>query len=816
MSSFVQDLRFGLRTLARSPGVTLVATLSLALGIGVNTSMFSVVNAALLKPFPYETPEELVAIWGRFLPSSGYDFPYFAISDPEALDLMRETGALSGVAPYRWRQVALGGLEGEPERAWALEVPAEWFSVLGVAPAMGAAFEASDSRGRRPCTTVVGHQTWIDRLDASRAIGGTIHVDGEDCTVLGVMPESFFFLDRSVRLFLPLTLDPRPEQRESHSLGAVGRLAPGVSLERARAEMNVIMDRWVRSYPDHHAKGHFLVLEAFHADRVRNVRPALVVLMSAVGLVLLIVCSNVASLLLGRAESRHHEIALRISLGARRSRLVRQLLTESVLLAGLGGGLGLLVSSWTLDAVVALYPESLPGAGEAQVDGTVLLFALALSLGTVLLFGLLPAIFTTAPRRESLAGDRASSAPRRRVTLHGALVVAQIGLSLTLLVGAGLLLKSFSRLREVDLGFDPGSVLVLPLNASSRSYPDAGAVRRLYADLLERVRSLPEVENAALISSIPLGSGAPPDDFLIENRAEPAPGETAYNGDYLMVSPELFETLRIPLRRGRGLSSSDDDAAPPVAVLNETAVRMYWPGEDPLGRRIRYHAEDSPWITIVGIVGDVRSTRLDQEPRPAVYAPIDQSSRGPTYDQTSNLRSVAFVVRARREPEDLIPSLRAVLRQRDASLPVSTAMSLTAVVSRAAAEPRFTSLLMGSFAGTALLLALLGVYGIVSFSVEQMRRGIGIRIALGATPFDVLRLVLGQGVGLGFAGVGFGLASSLLLSRALEGLLYQVDPFDSATFLTLTALLVSVVLLASYVPARRAARVNVIETLRQD
>ncbi len=814
--ALLQDLRFGLRALLRSPGLTVVAALSLALGIGVNASMFSVVNASLLKPFPYSAPKELVAIWGRFLPSSGYDFPYFALSDPEALDFMRETKALSGVAPYRWRQVSLGGPGGEPERAWAVEVPANWSSLLGVEPAIGRTFDENETAGRSSCVTLLSHDTWSERLGGSpAAVGDSIEVDSESCSILGVLPEGFFFLDRSVRLFLPLTLDARPEERESHSLGALGRLAPRVSLQEARAEMDLMMERWAREIPDHHGKGHVLILESFHADQVRNVRPALLVLMGAVGLVLLIVCSNVANLLLVRGEVRRRELALRASLGAGRGRLVRQLLTESALLALLGGGLGLLVSAWTLEGALSFYPETLPGASEARMDRGVLLFALGLTLGTVFLFGLAPALSAAArgPSEALSAGGRATGG-KRRATLRRVLVVAQVGLSLTLLVGAGLLLRSFANLQQVELGFDPEDVVTFSMNAAPGSYPDASAVRRLQADLLTGVGAIPLVERAAFISTLPLGSGAPPDNFHIENRPDPAPGATAYNADYLMVSPSIFETLRVPLRRGRSLSPGDDGRSTLVAVLNETAARTYFRSEEPLGRRIRYYGEDTPWITIVGIVADMRSTRLELEPRPAVYVPFAQSSRGETYDQGSNLRSFAMVVRAREPSESLFPSLRGAVRERDPSLPISAGMTMTEVVSRAAAAPRFTSLLMGVFAGTALLLALVGIYGVMSFAVEEARPAIGIRMALGASTKDVLRLVVGEGALLGLAGVGFGLVASLALSRTLEGLLFRVRTFDPWTFVSLTAVLVAVVLLASYVPASRAARLSVIETLR--
>jgi putative ABC transport system permease protein len=777
------------------------------------------VNASLLKPFPYANPGEMVAIWGRFLPSSGYDFSYFALSDPEALDLMRETKALSGVAPYRWRQISLGGqygMPGEPERAWAIEVPANWTSLLGVEPAIGRTFEERETLGRGSCVTLLSHDTWSERLGANGAVvGDTIEVDSESCTVLGVLPEGFFFLDRRVRLFLPLTLDARPEERANHGLGAVGRLAPGVSLEEARAEMDLMMERWAAEIPDHHGKGHILILESFHADQVRNVRKALLVLMGAVALVLLIVCANVANLLLVRAESRRREFALRVSLGAGRGRLVRQLLTESALLALIGGGLGLLVSAWTLEGALSFYPETLPGATGASVDRGVLLFSLGLTLGTVFLFGLAPALSAAArgPGEALSAGGRTTGG-KGRVTLNRILVVAEVGLSLTLLVGAGLLLRSFTNLRQVELGFDPENVATLSMYASPGSYPDAGAVRRLQAELLTRVGAIPGVENAAFISALPLGSGAPPDSFHIEDRPDPAPGETAYNADYLMVSPEIFETLRVSLLRGRSLSFSDDGRAPLVAVVNETAARTYWRGEDPLGHRIRYYGDATPWIEIAGIVADVRSTRLELEARPAVYVPFAQSSRGEPYDQSANLRSFTMVVRAAHAREDLFPSLRSVIRERDPSLPIAAAMTMTEVVSRAAAEPRFTSLLMGVFAGTALLLALVGIYGVMSFSVEEARPAIGIRMALGATTGDVLKLVVGQGAVLGLAGVGFGLAASLALSRNLEGLLFRVGRFDPWTFLSLTAVLVAVVLLASYVPAARAARLSVIETLR--
>jgi predicted permease len=693
-------------------------------------------------------------------------------------------------------------------------VPANWASLLGVDPALGRAFEETEMRGS--CVTLLSHSTWSDRLGGeAAAVGGTLDVDGEPCTVLGVLPEEFFFLDRRVRLFLPLSLDPSPEGRGNHNLGAFGRLAPGVTLDEARADMHLIMKRWARELPEHHAKGHFLILESFHADQVRNVRPALLVLMGAVSLMLLIVCANVANLLLVRAESRRRELALRLSLGAGRSRLVRQLLTESALLAVLGGGLGLLVSAWTLEGALSFYPETLPGAAEASVDRGVLLFALGLTLGTVFLFGLAPALSASArgPGEALHAGGRATSG-KRRVTLHRVLVVAEVGLSLTLLVGAGLLLRSFTNLRRVELGFDPDDVVALSMNAPSGSYPDAGSVRRLQSELLESVGAIPSVEKAAFLSSLPLESGAPPDSFHIEHRPEPAPGETGYNADYLMVTPEIFETLRVSLRRGRAISPGDDASAPLVAVINETAARAFWRGEDALGRRIRYYGDDTPWITIVGIVADIRSTRLELEPRPAVYVPFAQSSRGPAYDLGDNLRSFALVVRARLLPEELIPPLRARICERAPSLPIAAAMTMTEVVSRAAAAPRFTSLLMGVFAGAALLLALVGIYGVMSFAVEEARPAIGIRMALGATTRDVLGMVVGQGAILGLAGMGFGLVASLALARTLEGLLYRVGPFDAWTFLSLTAVLSAVVLLAAALPAWRAARLSVIETLR--
>jgi putative ABC transport system permease protein len=433
----------------------------------------------------------------------------------------------------------------------------------------------------------------------------------------------------------------------------------------------------------------------------------------------------------------------------------------------------------------------------------------------VFLFGLAPALSASArgPGEALHAGGRATSS-KRRVTLHRVLVVGEVGLSLTLLVGAGLLLRSFANLREVELGFDPDDVVTLSMSASSGSYLDGGSVRRLQSQLLESVGAIPSVENAAFISSLPLQSGAPPDSFHIEHRPEPAPGETAYNADYLMVTPELFQTLRVPLRRGRAISPGDDASAPLVAVINETAARIYWRGEDPLGRRIRYYGDETPWITVVGIVADIRSSRLELEPRPAVYVPFAQSSRGPEYDSSDNLRSFALVVRAGLEPEKLLPALRAKIREREPSLPIAAAMTMTEVVSRAAAAPRFTSLLMAVFAGAALLLAVVGIYGVMSFSVEQARQAIGIRMALGATTRDVLVMVVGQGAILGLAGIGFGLSASLGLSRTIEGLLYRVGPFDPWTFLSLSAVLSAVVLLAAAVPAWRAARLSVIETLR--
>ena len=793
---------------------TLVAVATLAIGIGSNAAIFSVVNAVLLRPLPFPSSDRLVAVYTRYLPSSGYDFPYFALSGPELSDLRTRADAFSAIAAYEFAFRNLSSPAGDAERVLTMPVTAEFFEVLGVPPRQGRVFTAAEAQRRNGCVAVLSHEA--ARSFPGSPVGASIRLDDTPCEVLGVMPEGFGFRDERVRMWTGLAIDAgeTPANRASHGLLAVARLRDGVSALPAEAQLQALRAHWSAQHPDHYAKGHFAVFRALQDDLVGDQRQALLLLAGAVICVMLIVCVNLAALLVSRGEARRREFAVRHALGANRRRLVRQWLAEAMLLAGAGGVLGLLTANWLLAGLLALYPQSLPVWRTIAIDYRATGFSFVLVVVAGLIVGIVPALSATGWRlQDALKADpRATTATRRGVAARSALVVAQLALSVVLLVCATLLMRSYRHLQEVELGFNPAGLLTFTVSVPAGRQPDPAAARRVIGAMEERLAQMAEANGAAAISNLPLASAGPPDDFVIEGRATPPAGTAAWNARYLMVTPRLFGVLGVPLKSGRLLTDGDVPGQPLVAVINEAAARMYWPGDDPVGRTIRYFPQEtSPSIRIVGVVGDIRSMGPDSVPPPAVYVPYAQAPRAGYAG-----RSMTFVVRGRGNPSDLAPAARRAVSGVDDTLPLANVRPMSAVVALSTGQPRFTSIVMTFFAAVAFFLAALGLYGILAYTVEQRVREIGVRIALGADSARIVRLIVGGGMALAATGTIIGVAAAMLLTRLLGGLLSGVTRTDPLTYMVVVALLMGCALFASYLPARRAMRINPLAALRAE
>jgi putative ABC transport system permease protein len=813
----LSELRVAARTLRSRPLFTLVAVATLAVGIGSSAAIFSVLHAVLLRPLPFPQSERMVAVYTRYLPSTGYDFPYFALSGPEFADVRARVDAFSAFAAFdlAFRNLTLAGVEAE--RVLTMPVTAGFFDAVGIEPQLGRAF--TDGEAQRPdgCVAVLGHDLWKRSFSGGQStLGTTIRLDDAPCEVVGVMPEGFGFRDDRVKIWTGLAIDTTetPINRASHPLLAIARLRDGVAPEQADSQLQSLRAQWSEKYPDHYAKGHYAVIRPLHEDLVGDQRQALLLLGGAVLFVMLIVCVNLSALLVSRGEARRREFAVRHALGASRRRLIRQLLVEAMLLSVAGGVIGVILANWLLAGLLALYPQRLPVWQEIAIDLRVMPFSFALVVVTGFLVGLVPALNATGSRmQDALKADaRAATATRRGVAARSILVVAQLALSIVLLVGAVLLIRSYQNLQQVELGFDSDRLLTFTLSVPEGRQQDPATARRTIAAVEGRLAALPGAENAGAISNLPLASAGPPDDFVIEGRPAPAPGSPAWNARYIMATPRALAALRIPLKRGRLLAESDAPGRPFVALINATAARLYWPGDDPVGRTIRYYPrEASPSIRIVGIVGDVRSMGPNTPPPPAVYVPYEQAPR-PAYEG----RTMTFVVRARGNPIDLVPSARAAVGSIDSALPLANVRPMSVVVAAATGQPRFTTVVMSIFAALAFFLAALGLYGILAYAVEQRLREIGVRIALGAGSREIFRLVIGNGMGMAAIGIAVGVPAALALTRLMGGLLSGVESTDPATYVAVVAMLAVSALMASYLPARRATRIDPLAALRAD
>jgi predicted permease len=808
-----QDVRYGLRNLGRQRGFTVAAVLTLALGLGSNAAIFSVINAVLLQPLPFPNSQQLVAVYSRYLPATGYDFPFFALSGPEFADVSSRVQAFARVAAYDTASRALTRADGEVEYVRTMIVTAQFFDVLGVRPARGRTFTEEEAQRGQGCVAVLSHSA---DARAAGAIGSTIRLDDSPCEVIGIMPEGFGFRDDRVRVWTPLRVDTEETafNRGSHPLLAIARLGDGVSAEQADAELQSLRNYWSEKYPDHYAKGHFAISRSLHEDIVGEQGDALVVLGGAVIAVLLIVCVNLAALLVSHGEARRREFAVRHALGASRRRLIRQLVAEALLLAGIGGVLGVVLAHGLLDGLLALYPQRLPVWQPIVIDYAALLYVAALVIAAGVLIGLVPAFGATGARMQAALGGsaRAATASRRSVAARSVLVISQLAVSVILLVGALLLIRSYQRLQQIDLGIDPEHVLTFTISVPPGRVSDAAAARRLLAAIEARLAATPGVEAAAAIANLPLVSAGPPDDFVIEGRVAPAPGTPAWNARYLMTTPGTFRALSIPLKRGRLLEDRDGPGQPLVAVINETAARLLWSGDDPIGRTIRYYPQEtSPSIQIVGVVGDVRSIGPSMPAPPAVYVPFEQAPR-PPYEG----RTMSFMVRVTGNPTAIVASARAAVAAVDVGLPLANVRPMTEVVSGTARQPRFTTLVMSVFAGVAFALAALGLFGVLAYTVEQRRREIGVRVALGANKREIFRLIIRNGMLLALAGVAIGAPAAWGVTRLVGGLLSGVSGADPLTYIAVIAMVATSALLASYLPARRATRVDPLVALRTE
>jgi putative ABC transport system permease protein len=816
LEKLLQDIRYGARMLRKNPAFTTIAALTLALGIGANTAMFSVVNAVVLRPLPYKDPERLVLIKERIPMGGPSSIPVCA---PDVIRFQRQNQVFDSVAAFRYRQADLSG-GAEPERVLSDRVNANLFSTLGVQPVIGRTFTAEEDQPDHQLA-ILSYALWARRFGLSHeVIGKTVMLDRVPYKVIGVMPRNFIFPFRALNqgkeadLFVPMafTKDELADEGENFNYSVVARLKPGVTLARANADVEAIAYHILQTYPAQFRDSVTLdaVVLPLSDQVVGKVRPLLFLLLGAVGFVLLIACANIANLFLTRAAGRQKEIAVRLALGAGRLRLFRQLAAESMMLALLGAGVGLILAIWMMQGLVGLMPVNIPRVHNIGLDLPVLAFTLMLAALTGLVFGVVPTIaashtnLNTALRE---GGRSATQGPKHR-WLRASLVVCEVALSMVLLVGAGLLLRSFERVIETNPGFEPDRVLTASLYLPSAKYNEDNQVRNFYRDLIERLEHMPGAKSAGASTDLPLEGGwnhvFTPEGYL------PPPGANLNLSYHSIILGNYLQTMGIPLVRGRYFNEQDKIDSTPVLIVSESLARRFWPNQDPIGKRLKWGpaASNSSWLTIVGVVPDVKQGALDAETLPHTFEPYAQHHGGPS--------SLNIAIRAVGDPGSLASALHAAVWGIDRQLAVAQLRTMDQVVSESTAPRRFNLFLLSAFAALAMVLAAIGIYGVIANSVAQRTHEIGIRMALGARPVDVLRLVLGQGLRLTLLGVGIGIVGALGLTHFLTSLLFGVKPTDPATFLGVTVALVLVALLASYLPARRATKVDPMVALRYE
>ena len=795
----LNDLRYALRALRKTPGFTAVAVATLALGIGANSAIFSVVNTVVFHALPYPHAERLVRVQEKT-----QSFGYMDISYPNFLDWAAQNTVFENQALVRPESFTLMGA-GEPERIKGVKVSSGLFATLRVHPTRGRDFLPQDDRKGAGPTVILSDELWKRRFGGdAAAIGRTIRLDGTGYTIVGVMPAGFKLPLMPSDLMVPVGLDA-DRNRGNHYLVAVARLKPGVTVEQVRSNLDVIARGLERQYPD--TNSHW----ALQADRLqellaKELRPPMLILAGAVGLVLLIACANIANLLLARATARRREFAIRSALGAGRWRLARQTLTESVVLALAGGGLGLLVASWGIDLLVWLKPDDIPLVQVIRMDVSVLGFTLAISLLTGLLFGLTPALESWRVQlSETLKeGGRTSAGTLSRHGLRRALVVSEIALSLVLAIGAALLVKSFIRVAHVDPGFRPESVITMQLSLPEATYPDDVKTVSFYSRLLENCSRIPGASVVGAVQNLPMAKENSQTAFSVEDQPKPARATDYPFTEYSMAAGNYFQAMGIPLRRGRFFTDSDKPGSPPVMIIDETLAAQYWPGQDPIGKRISVMG-DKP-REVVGVVGHVKHYGLDQKARVESYYPFRQV---PVHD-------MYIVLRTPSDPAAVTAAVRREVHAMDKDLAVDKVRTMGSLVDASVATRRFSMILVGVFAGLAVVLAAIGIYGVMAYSVAQRSHEIGIRMALGARREDVLKLVVGDSLRLCLAALLLGIPSALAATRVLSSFLYGTKPNDPIVFTAVSFLLTGVALAATYIPARRAMKVDPMVALRYE
>jgi putative ABC transport system permease protein len=811
LESLFADVRYGLRTLRKNPGFTSVAVLTLALGIGANTAIFSVVYAVLLKALPYRQADRLVMVYEN-VRMPNYRNDRNESSPGNFSEWMSHNTSFESMAAYRNRSFNVTGT-GEPLRIEGEGVSGDFFTVLQVTGALGRVFTPDEDRPGASHVVVMSAGLWKSRFGAdAQILGRKILLDGESYTVVGVAPAGFHFPDPDDQLWVPMGMSPADlKNRGSHFLHVFGRLNLGVTVTQAQAEMNLMARRLTELYPETNT-GQTVNVIPLQEDIAGPVRPALLVLVGAVGLVLLIACANVASLLLTRASVRHREIAIRLALGAGRSRIFRQLMTESVLLALLGCTLGLLLARSGVGALKLLATSNLPRASESSVNGPVLVFSVVISIFAGLVFGVVPALEAARGSvQDTLKGGARESAAGSRLRTRNLLLILETALGVVVVIGAGLLLRSFLRIEQVPLGFQPQGILTFRVIPRGERYSQRSQRTAFYQQAIERMEALPGVKSAAAVTFAPLTFVRGSKGFLIEGRMPAAAGQIPL-ANYDVVTPGYFGTMGIRLLGGRDCSWSDTPQVQRVIVINEAMAKTYWPGEDPLGKRIRQGGLDDqelPWLTIAGVVGDVREFDPMTEPRPTIYFPITQFE-----DAGGILRD--WVVRTAGNPLGVATGVRSTILDVDKDLPVTRVRTMEQIRSMSMVSQRLHLLLFGLFAVLALVLATVGIYGVTAYSVTQRTREIGIRVALGAQRNEVMRLVVEHGVRLAALGVLLGLLGALALTRLMTSMIYGVSATDPVTFSAVGLFLAVVAVGACYVPARRAMRVDPMIALRYE
>jgi len=809
MESILQDIRYGFRILLRKPAFTIVAVATLALGVGANTAIFSVVNAVLLRTLPYQEPERLVALWETSEQAGREPNKRNEVAMGNFLDWRAQQSVFDEIAALTYSNVNLTGMA-DPERIQGAVVTTNLFEVLGVQPAAGRAFVPEEEKPESPRTVIVSHGLWQRRFGSDPdLVGKTLALNGNQVAVVGIMPRGFEFqfpTTRQVEMWMPMRIAPANTDRQSHYLYVVGRLKRNATLDQAQAGMNVLASQLQQQYPKTNSDRGANVV-ALHQQLVGNVQPYLRVLFAAVGFVLLIACANVASLLLARVAGRHKEVAIRMAIGATRWRLIRQLLTESILLSTMGGLAGLVLAYWETEVLVALTPPDVPRLGEIGLHAPVFAWTLGISIITGVLFGLAPALGASKPDlNESLKEGGRSIAGQGRSRLRNVLVVSEIALALVLLIGAGLMIRSFARLQQVSPGFEANNLLTMNISLPRQKYRDNKQVNSFFDQLLERVRSVPGVEAVGGIDPLPFSDSDGTTGFVVEGTPPLAVGDRPEVGERI-VTADYFNTMRIPLLKGRAFSAGDREDAPRVVVINEALARRFWPDEDAIGKRLGFRSSDPQiWHEVVGIFGSVKHRSLDAEPKPELYFPYSQ--------YPGNFMSL--VVRTPSDPVSAIAAIRTQVLAQDPDQPVFDIKTMDQRLSKSVAVSRFIMLLLAVFAALATVLAAVGIYGLMAYTVSQRTHEIGVRMALGARATDVVKLVLRDGLKLVLSGVGLGVAGALALTRLMESLLFEVSATDTLTFIVITSILAGVAMAACFVPARRATRVDPMVALRYE